>query len=116
MKLSLGMDQTGDVTFLALSGPVSHHSHHSQLPSDTVMRKMRHGGSQSLKYYMFHLTPTQRKLHPTIGIFLKIPLNFCESFIKRRCASNLSLFNIPSKGSFLCGGFVGKAKDKNVFG
>ena len=32
MKLSLGMDQTGHVTFLAPSGPVSHHSHHSQLP------------------------------------------------------------------------------------
>ena len=43
MKLSLGIGQMGDETFLAPSDPVSHYSHHSQSPSDSVMRKMRHG-------------------------------------------------------------------------
>ena len=54
MKLSLGIGQTGDETFLAPSGPVSHYSHHSQsptVPTDTVMRKMKHGGRRSQKYY-----------------------------------------------------------------
>ena len=52
MKLSLGIGQVGDESFLAPSGPVSHYSHHSQSPSDTVMRKIRHGGRRSLKYYI----------------------------------------------------------------
>ena len=54
MKLSLGMGQMGDETFLAPSVPVSHYSHHSESPTDTVMRKMRHRGRRSLEYYISH--------------------------------------------------------------
>ena len=36
-----------------------HYSHHSQSPSDTVMRKMRHRDRQSIKYYISRPTPIQ---------------------------------------------------------
>ena len=93
MKLSLGIGQMGDETFLAPSGTASHYSHHSQSPSNTVMRKMRHGGRQSLKYYIFRHTPAQPRDNFILlcRIFFKILLNFCESFIKSCNVNHLSL-------------------------
>ena len=97
-RYQLMRERTFTLGLLPPSGPASHYSHHSQSPSDIVMRKMRHGGRRSLKYYISHPTPTCMPLPRDnfillFVIFLIILLNFCKSFIKSRTGNCLSLLN-----------------------